>query len=675
MSIKTDAIVVKDETVAKRNTAFRVGSILLAIADDLLAKQIEIDANEAAAAAAAAAAALKAPINNPTFTGTVSGVTKAMVGLPNAENTSDLNKPLSNAEIAALALKANSASPTFTGTVSGVTKAMVGLPNAENTSDAAKPISTAAAAALALKADLVAGLVPQNQLPSYVDDILEFANLAAFPTTGEIGKIYIAISPSSIQYRWTGSAYAAITNGFIASTNDVAEGSNNLYFTGARVLATLLTGLSFVSSALISATDSVLVALGKLQAQISLKANLASPTFTGTVLGITKAMVGLPNVPDTDFTAAVNLNTANTSRVSVNTAAASITNVRSLRYREETYSTNFEIVMETSVGVYAWVNIKTNVFNVVDSLVTRFKNRVATDGGTFQNQTQLETFLGTITSTLSTVLAAVTPSALKAGKLYAVIGNTSATDMTVVRNTPASTINSAGLLVFVAANIPRFRHLTIGGDALIQDEPQATNLILQSNDFTNALWSKNDTVILSTNNISPDGTLNATRLGFSAQANATLQQTITTTSGQPFSTSFWVRRVSGSANVFLRAGQNLNTFITISSTWQRFTVSSTSDSTIGRCAIGLINPIVGTDVIEIYYSQLENTPFATSTITATTTAAVTRNADVITMTPPTGTVKITTTFSDNSTQVLTTIPATFTLPEGLTKNVIFSNTL
>ena len=40
---------------------------------------------------------LKAPLNNPTFTGTVAGITKSMVGLSNVNNTSDLNKPISTA--------------------------------------------------------------------------------------------------------------------------------------------------------------------------------------------------------------------------------------------------------------------------------------------------------------------------------------------------------------------------------------------------------------------------------------------------------------------------------------------------------------------------------------------------------------------------------------------------
>ena len=65
-------------------------------------------------------------------TGAVSLV-KGDVGLGNVDNTSDVNKPVSTAQQTALNLKAPLASPTFTGTVSGVTKAHVGLPNVPNT--------------------------------------------------------------------------------------------------------------------------------------------------------------------------------------------------------------------------------------------------------------------------------------------------------------------------------------------------------------------------------------------------------------------------------------------------------------------------------------------------------------------------------------------------------------
>jgi hypothetical protein len=98
--------------------------------------------------------ALKANINSPTFTGTVSGITKAMVGLSNVGNTTDIGKPVSTAQQTALNLKANLASLTFTGTVGGITKTMVGLSNVDNTTDLLKPISTATQTALDLKANL-----------------------------------------------------------------------------------------------------------------------------------------------------------------------------------------------------------------------------------------------------------------------------------------------------------------------------------------------------------------------------------------------------------------------------------------------------------------------------------------------------------------------------------------
>ena len=61
------------------------------------------------------ALSIYAPINNPTFTGTISGITKTMVGLSNVDNTSDTNKPLSTATTNALNLKANINNQEFTG--------------------------------------------------------------------------------------------------------------------------------------------------------------------------------------------------------------------------------------------------------------------------------------------------------------------------------------------------------------------------------------------------------------------------------------------------------------------------------------------------------------------------------------------------------------------------------
>lgn len=53
--------------------------------------------------------------------------------------------------------------------------------------------------------------VPASQLPSYVDDVAEYANQASFPTTGETGKLYIDQANGDI-YRWSGSSYVQINN-------------------------------------------------------------------------------------------------------------------------------------------------------------------------------------------------------------------------------------------------------------------------------------------------------------------------------------------------------------------------------------------------------------------------------------------------------------------------------
>lgn len=55
------------------------------------------------------------------------------------------------------------------------------------------------------------GMVPPAQLPSYVSAVQEYANLAAFPVTGEADVIYIAID-TNLTYRWSGSAYVELTD-------------------------------------------------------------------------------------------------------------------------------------------------------------------------------------------------------------------------------------------------------------------------------------------------------------------------------------------------------------------------------------------------------------------------------------------------------------------------------
>lgn len=66
-----------------------------------------------------------------------------------------------------------------------------------------------------------AGKVPAAQLPSYVDDVKEYENKAAFPETGEADKIYVDIDTGSI-YRWSGTQYIQI-NTSVASADSAIK--------------------------------------------------------------------------------------------------------------------------------------------------------------------------------------------------------------------------------------------------------------------------------------------------------------------------------------------------------------------------------------------------------------------------------------------------------------------
>ncbi len=158
-----------------------------------------------------------------------------------------------------------------------------------------KASATAVVQALSTKADLIDGVIPASQLPSYVDDVLVFSTWADFPVVGEVGKIYVT-EDTNKTYRWSGSGYVVIADGVTlgetattayrgdrgkaaydhsisqgnphnATTSDIPEG-NKLYFTEDRVLQAALIGLNTTNPAPVTATDALLAAIGKLQAQI-----------------------------------------------------------------------------------------------------------------------------------------------------------------------------------------------------------------------------------------------------------------------------------------------------------------------------------------------------------------------------------------------------------------------
>ncbi|EGV44336.1 hypothetical protein BZARG_798 [Bizionia argentinensis JUB59] len=68
------------------------------------------------------------------------------------------------------------------------------------------------------------GKVPSSELPSYVDDVLEFDDLISFPVTGDSGKIYIAIDTGK-SYRWSGTSFIQLMDIEVLDENDLVSNS------------------------------------------------------------------------------------------------------------------------------------------------------------------------------------------------------------------------------------------------------------------------------------------------------------------------------------------------------------------------------------------------------------------------------------------------------------------
>ena len=148
-------------------------------------------------------------------------------GLMSSDDKAKLNAIESGAQKNTVTgIKGDSETLYRTGNVN-ITKSNIGLSNVENKSSATirgeltssnvttalgyTPLNSNLKGANNGLAELDAsGKVPTSQLPSYVDDVLEYGAKANFPTTGEAGKIYVDTATNKT-YRWGGSAYVEIS--------------------------------------------------------------------------------------------------------------------------------------------------------------------------------------------------------------------------------------------------------------------------------------------------------------------------------------------------------------------------------------------------------------------------------------------------------------------------------
>jgi hypothetical protein len=138
--------------------------------------------------------------------------------------------------------------------------------------------------------------ISSTYLPSYVDDVLEYANLAAFPGTGSTGVLYVAID-TGYQYRWSGSTYveikdsgetAASAGALINSATDKATPVDADYFGIMDSAASnILKKLSWAN-----VKDTLLTTWAG-SSNITTLGTIATGTWNATAIGYTKGGTGL----------------------------------------------------------------------------------------------------------------------------------------------------------------------------------------------------------------------------------------------------------------------------------------------------------------------------------------------------------------------------------------------
>ena len=206
------------------------------------------------------------------------------------------------------------------------------------------------------------------------------------------------------------------------------------------------------------------------------------------------------------------------------------------------------------------------------------------------------------------------------------------------------------------------------GTPMILDEPQATNIIVPSNDFT--AWSRNNVAL---NGIFFNDPSGVSIEGYDVATNGFLFRNYTADNVSTFTNSIFVR-ANKAATIQIRNCRNTNINVPVTTSFTRVSATAVSNQTSTLFVVDNRTTQVADLKLWFYQAQVELGSVPTSTIT-TTSAVVTKNEDVLTVSPPAGTVRITTTFLDNTTQVLNAIPATFTLPQGQIRQVVFQSSL
>lgn len=236
-------------------------------------------------------------------------------------------------------------------------------------------------------------------------------------------------------------------------------------------------------------------------------------------------------------------------------------------------------------------------------------------------------------SLLDTASLVITPNGTKASKLYSVVPSDGSGDMTVTRATTATRVNSAGLIESVASNVPRLDYSN-GTCPSILVEPQRTNLLNQSQNFSSSCWvSASGVTVTNNTRVAPDGTMTADTIAGTLAGNKvyyesssfpTIPANSNTVTGSVY--VYATSAITIILNIYEWAGAETSQSFTLTpNTWQRLVYTKTFSGGSGNVGLSIQTDA---QTVFVWGAQLELGSYATSYI-PTTSSSVTRNADVI----------------------------------------------
>lgn len=247
------------------------------------------------------------------------------------------------------------------------------------------------------------------------------------------------------------------------------------------------------------------------------------------------------------------------------------------------------------------------------------------------------------------------------------------TRVTFSRSSTGTYFDAAGVMQTASSNVPRKGHNPATGAVRgLLVEEQRTNLSIWSDDFSVGKWANSKTAgatVTSNTVIAPDGLLTGDTLLLST-TNDYLYQPLPSypaVSGQSVVFSCYTRHVRDGFTSFGNAsptGPVVYSSANVGGGWYRLWATKTFTETTSSKVLQLILGFGAAGTFSIWGAQVEAGSYPTSYI-PTTTATVTRSADVASFTIPPRVVRLVTIYDDGTTSQQTVTPgAIYTIPTG-----------